>query len=284
MFLSGSFLGMSYLEKINQIPLASAYSKLNFYGNNIIDEIHVQNRLYSDEEVLNLQINDYPAWDGYTLLLSKFDQQDLKAGNILTLNSPITNWVIYRKDTDDKISKKLIELDVNTTEYTDYTVQGNKTYIYDIFPKTVNEIGEPLETSQTLADFWGWYLVDPDTQTVFMFDLNIESGEINNETDMTTYQSYGKYNSYSFGNRDYVKGSVSAIGGTINVNGELVNGVDYIHNLRAFINNKKDKLLKNSHGDIFSVITSGFKYKYIDDTQEQIFTVSFSFEESGSVS
>lgn len=283
MILSGSFLGISYLNFAQALPVASTYNKITFYGNNIVDGIHLQNRLYSDSEVQALDINDYPAWDGYTLMLSRFDNQDTEAGNVTNLSSNITSWNIYRRATDEEISKNLATVDDTVTQYIDYTAQANKTYIYDIFPQTATQIGAPVETAQTLANFYGWYLVDTDTNTIYKFDLNLQSGDISNEIDFTEYKNYSKFPGFTFTDRDYIKVTVSAVCGSINQDGTIYQPVDYIEQLKDFINNKKEKLFKSRKGDIWRGITTNFKYKYMDEVGQQVAVVTFDFVESGSV-
>lgn len=283
MFLAGNLLSVDYLDKINNLPVPSEYNSLNFYGNNIIDEIHLQSVNYTDEEVESLNIDDYPAWDGNTLLLARFNQKDTQAGNILNVNSPVTKWSLYRKDEGDKVSKKIIDLDVSITEYIDYSVQAYKKYIYNLFPCNSTQIGQVVEVGEVYTDFYGWYLVDVDEEIVYKFDLDVESSEITNETDITTYQGYTKYNAYSIGNRNYLKGSLSAMCGTINSDGTLAYDDEYIDGLRAFVNNGKDKLLKNRIGNMWKVRTSNIRFKYKDEYSIQPAVVTFDYEESGEV-
>lgn len=283
MLLSGVFLGKGFTNYIQPLPVASVYSKITFYGNNIIDDIHVQSRLYTDAEVQALLINDVPPWDGYTIMLSQFNLSNLQAGNIISLDSTITNWSVYRKATDEKISKNLATIDVATTQYMDYTAQANKTYIYDIFPQTATQIGGALETAQILANFYGVYLIDSNTGEVYMFDLNLTTTDVTNEIDVTTYKGYSKYNGYTFGDRNLLKASVTAYAGTSNINGVLTSNISYIDSLKTFINNKKEKYFKFRSGQMIKVVTMNFKYKYQDNIGIQPYIVTFDIEESNGV-
>jgi hypothetical protein len=125
---------------------------------------------------------------------------------------------------------------------------ANKSYIYNIFPSTINEIGEPLETSELTTDYYGWFLIDEETGTCYEFNLNTQSGEIQTETDFTEYKNYTKYPGFSIGDRKYIRGTVSAIVGEITVDGKLDQTTDYLDGLRDFILNGKEKLLKNPKG------------------------------------
>jgi len=283
MLLSGVFLGKSFLNYTQPLPVASVYNKITFYGNNIIDDIHVQNRLYSDTEVQSLVINDVPSWDGYTIMLSQFNQSNLQAGNVVSLDSAITNWGIYRKAIDEEISKNLAIIDVGTTQYMDYTAQANKTYIYDIFPQTNTQIGEPLETANILADFYGVYLIDGDTNEVYMFDLNLTTSDVTNEIDRTSYPNYTKYNGVTWGNRDFLKTSVTAYAGLSEIDDVFKSDINYIDDLRTFINNGKEKLFKFRSGQMLKVTTTNFKYKYTDELNIQPYQITFDIEECGAI-
>lgn len=285
MLLSGVFLGKSFTNYIQPLPVASIYNKITFYGNNIIDDIHVQSRLYSDTEVQALLINDVPPWDGYTIMLSQFNQSNLQAGNVVSLDSSITNWNIYRKAMDEEISKNLATIDVGTTQYMDYTAQANKTYVYDIFPQTATQIGEPLETADILADFYGVYLIDIDTSEVYMFDLNLTTSDVTTEVDITTYKGFSKYSGYTVGDRNYFKASVTSYAGLLEgEDGSFTSDISYIDDLKAFINNGKEKLFKFKSGQMLKVKTMNFKYKYTDDIPKlQPFQMTFDIEECGAL-
>jgi hypothetical protein len=112
-----------------------------------------------------------------------------------------------------------------------------------------------------------------------LFDLNLSSGDMSNETDVTIYEGYTQKSSIAIGNRDYLKGTISCIAGTVTTSNTLSQTVDYLDDLRAFINNKRAKYLKSRKGDVWKVVTWGMSVKYMDELSEQVATITFNFFE-----
>jgi len=169
-------------------------------------------------------------------------------------------------------------------EYTDYLAQANKNYEYLIYPQTASQIGQALQTSAILADFYGVYLVDETTSTVFFFDLNVVTNAINNETDMTEFENYTQYNAFAFGERDFLKGTIQAMGGYMDyTTGLHINTLTYFDSLKDIINNKTSKILKFRDGRMMRVMTSNFKHTYMDEIAEQPYTFTFDYVQSGDV-
>lgn len=282
MYLSGHIVGLSYLGFVPPAVIPTAFDKITIYGQQTVDFTWVKNVVLSDAEIESILINNTPVWDSDTILLANFDNS-LNAGNIVNLSSPIVKWVIQRQDESESLRQTVASLPNTTSQYFDYTVAGNKEYQYFIFPITSTETGEPLATENISTNFYNWSLTDPITNTVFLFDLNLESGDISNEIDRTEYQTYTKYNKISRGVRDFIRGSVNCIAGYINVNGEYQSPISYISELKSVINNGNVKYLKSRKGDIWAVDTYGFKYKYMDDIKDQPQQISFEFTEIAEV-
>lgn len=283
MYLNGYVLGVSYLSNTQSTPTKRAFSKITIHGNATIDKLHVKEVVLSNEELLQLNFTGTRIWDSDTILLAEFEGA-LGAGNITNLVNPITQWEINRKEISETAFKKLGVVDGNKSTFTDWTTQANKEYVYNIFALTDTEVGEPLETESIKTDYYGWYLIDKESGISYEFNLNIQSGGIENVTDMAIYDGYTKYPSFSIGQRDYIKGSLSAIAGDILTNGKLYQPTDYLDDLRAFINNGKEKILKSRKGHIWNVMTTNYREAPLsDDVQEQPYTISFDFIESSEV-
>ena len=280
-FLSGTFLGYSTMQYQPPIPSPISYNKITLYGGqSIFDKVHIQNIALTNSEIQAIDPFAQILWKPTTLLLANFDAKTLDGGNIISLPSALVGWKIYRRDTSTDISTLIATVDAGTTTYIDYTIGAYRNYVYEIFPITTNEIGSPLVTDNTYADFYGWYLMHYDSpSTVYKFDLNLSSSELMNETNVVIYETYTQKPSVSMGNRDFIKGAISCIAGTINADGKLYQPVDYLNQLKSFINDKNVKLLKSRKGDTWKVITYGMNEKFMDEVSEQLVTITFNFSE-----
>ena len=286
MFLSGTFLGLSTLKYIDEgtnIPLRRVYSKCRVYGNATVDKLHIKNIEMSNEEIANIIITDDLIWDVNTLLMAEF-KSNLVAGNISEIMNPIINWQVNRREADGTTLKVLKTLGVSETEFIDYTCQQGKKYVYSNNALADNEMSEPLEAEEIETYFYGYYLVSEEEGVVYKFDLNIQSGTKQYEDDTTIMNNYTEYPSIAMGKRRYFNDTVSCICGEINIDGKLLQNVDYIDTLREFILNGKQKLWKTRKGQIYRIFTSGFQETVLDDgIGEQPLIVSFNITQVGDV-
>ena len=172
----------------------------------------------------------------------------------------------------------------NVFNYIDYSAQSNKNYIYYMFPETDNEIGLAMKSEPVTPLFFNDSLVNADgSGNTYQFSLNVQSGDYQNTEDFFEYNSYGKYNSFAIGKRQFYKLTISALANP-NIlqdsNGELSN-VDYLENLRNFIQNGKQKFYKSKSGFIFSGITHNYSQKLLDDAicinNTQPYMITFEF-------
>jgi hypothetical protein len=281
MILNGSILGSSFLFNQFLIPQPTSYDSVKINGNCKIDKVRVLDIELSETEINNIKLNDIYTWNPNTLIYSEFGN-NLSAGNITGISGAITNWDIYRKIKDESIYTKLKTINVSEKKYIDYTVKANKTYQYRIYAKNASEISDALNTGEVLTDFYTWSLCDENTGEVWLFELNLQSGDIKSNVDINIFdKAYTKYPSVSFSEKDYLSGSINCLAGTINADGTLYYPDDYLDNLRAFINNKKSKLLKNRRGDCWRVCTNNFNFKYEDFIPQQVANVTFDYVEVG---
>lgn len=285
-FLNGTFLGYSSLQYQPPIPSPISYTKVTFYGGqSIFDKIHIQNIALTNDQIQTIDPTAQISWKPTTLLLANFDTKTLDGGNIISLPSALVGWKIYRRDTSTDISTLIATVPSGTTSYTDYGVPTNKTVSYEIFPYTANELGSPVITSNITTNYYGYYLVNMDgTGNVFKFDLELQSGEYQNNEIFVQYETYTQYNAYAIGKRKFFSTSISALAGTIDANGNIVQSSDYLIELRDFIQNGKLKYFKDRKGNIFAGLTHNYRQKQLNDAvQQQVFVVSFDFIETQAV-
>lgn len=277
-YLSGTFLGYSTLQYQQNLVSPISYNKVTLYGGqSIFSKFHIQNIALTNSQIQAIDPTNNILWQPSTILLANFNHT-LDGGNIISLPSSLTGWLIYRKEVGSNISVLIAEVDVGISKYIDYSVAAYKNYLYEIIPYTSNELGSPLVSNEIYTDFYGWYLMNYENpEVVYKFDLNLSSQELSNEVDVTIHDTYMKKPVITIGKRDYLKGSISCIAGTINADGTLYNPIQYLEDLRSFINNGKHKTLKSRKGNVWKVITYGMPEKFFDEIGDQPVTIYFNF-------
>lgn len=286
MFLGGSFLGISTLLYSFPTPIAVTYDTVKIYGGNTgatVDKVRVLSNELTSTEISNLSTLDVYTWTPNTLMYAEFSN-NTNAGNVQNIINPITEWRLYRKLVDDLIFQYIATYPVSQSSAIDYTVKAHREYQYRIYAANSTELSSPLDTNSVETDFYWWALVDPDINTVYLFDLNLKSGSNQANKAMKVYDNtYTEFPSVSFSQQDFLTGSVSCIAGVVDSNGSHVYPLDYLENLRSFINNGKKKILKNRHGDAYWVTTNGFNHEFVDEISQQIANISFNFTQVDSI-
>lgn len=280
-FLGLIFNGISTLLGYQGQPIKRNYSKIRVYGEADFDDIHVRNYVMSEEEINNLEIAIPDVWTGKTIMLAQFENENLTSGNVSGLTESIIYWEINRRELGSTLLTKLDTIPVTQTQYIDITAAPNKIYEYVVFGISENQISEPLVSPQLKSDFYNHILIQPDTKKAFVFDLNTQTGTIENETDVTRHDGFGKYSAYSYGLRDFEKSSISAIPGSVS-NGGLSQAIEVLRELKDVINDQKDKLYKTRKGEILWVTTIDSSRQLLSDSiEQQPFIVTFNWEETG---
>ena len=281
MFMQGSFLGISFLEQVFSNPIAVLYNKVEIFGDCKIDKVRCLNTELTDEEVDGLRFFDEYLWQSNVLMLAEFNNT-LAAGNIQGITNPITNWEIYRKESSETVYSLLETVDLAVESYTDHRARAYRNYDYRVFAVNSTEISTPLDAPTVYTDWYHWSLTDEESGTVYLFDLDLASGQVSRVQDVTYYDSsFSKYTPRTYGERDFVEGSISATGGSIDCAeaDSLDYSRTYIETLGAFINNGKNKILKSRYGETWIVATNNFTYKHMDVIQRQLATINFTFRQ-----
>lgn len=237
----------------------------------------------SNEDIRNIIITDKLKWTPQTLLMAEFEE-DLSAGNISNLDTPVTQWQINRREVNGSTLKVLKSLDVGVSEFVDYSAQANKNYVYSIFATSADDQSEPLEAEEIETNFYGYYLVDEDEGLVYKFDLNVQSGTKQYQEDVTIMENYTQYPSIAIGKRKYFTDTIQCVCGEVSIYNELLQSVDYVNILRDFILNGKQKLWKSRKGEISRVFTRNFQETILEDgIEQQPLIISFDIIQVGDV-
>ena len=216
-------------------------------------------------------------WDNiYTSFLANFENT-LEAGNI---TNEITGWRLKRKAEDGSLFITINEFEPENIEYVDYLVRNNINYTYALF--SLNSSGESLGIEDSASvDFYGWILTDG--VNAYKFDSGWDSYKTENISSDISYNEYDTCSQYpivSFGQKNYKTSSITTIPYSYNsVNFTYTIDISLLNEVRDFINNKTEKYLKNTAGEIFKVVTKGFSVKYDDKIQSQPYEISFDWIE-----
>lgn len=281
-YLGGTIVGVSTFEGVSSIIVGDFTASELYGGSSCFDNVRLLNTKLTDEEFELIVIGDTPSWTPLTLMLATFDESNLNAGNITGLTSPITGYELYRKRVEDSSFVKIADLPSTASTYTDITALPNVTYVYDLVAINSTERSNPIEGNIT-TDFYGIYLINPETYKTYIFDMNLGFDGINTEVAYQRYDGYNKFSSYSFGDRNFVTGNISAIVDEYSSN-EFTQTADFVKELQDFINNGEYKILKTRKGEIFKVHTMNFSSSQLNVAiASQPYNISFNFEQIGEV-
>jgi len=129
LFLSGLFLGVNYFQNVagTPSPVKKIYDSIQIFGGATIDKLQIENIEIDNETLTNIAISDRLIWNPTTILLAEFEN-NLIAGNVANLDSPVTQWQISRRESNSSVLKILGTVDVGVTEFVDFSCQQNKIY------------------------------------------------------------------------------------------------------------------------------------------------------------
>ena len=279
MFLQGSFLGGTIIS--SSPPYIPNFNKITVNGDLTVDKIRIKKGIFTNAQLDALSVFDEYTWTAKTLLYAEFNQ-NLSAGNIEGLEDPLIGFELFRRKDDETVDTKLAEFGLENTSFRDYAINTDSTYTYTVYGFTETTFSNPLVSDPFETCFFSWSLTNPETEQVYLFDLNVTTSGVTNNKDFYIYDTtYTEKPKVSYSNKDFKSGSISAIAGQLDVNGELVYPRDYLDDLKNFIDDKKKKYLKSRKGDLWIVHTSNFQFNYNDDIGDQIATITFDFTEVG---
>lgn len=267
----------------NTIPSKTTYDKTSFYGNAVLDQLHMKNIELSDSDIVD-KYNDTQAdeWDNNSIFLANFEDT-LEAGSIITgLTSPLDKYIIRRKETGDSLNPILTTIsNANITNYKDYTCRNKTNYTYTVYPAYSDGFeGVGIEGDGIMA-FDGWILSDttatPVTSYIFNIEIKTSPFKINRGFKMN--ENHTKFPTFRFSDKNYRTGGIS----TVPLTAELLTSETLRSDLFEFLNNGEEKILRSPSGDAMRVMVINPQYKYFDEVGDQPFTVDFEVVEVSEV-
>lgn len=248
----------------------------------------------SDTEIESVHRLDYdPKWDSVPndpfVILANFDE-NLQSSRKGDIGEILTRWSIYRKQEGDANQVLVGTIDSSEFSITDPLAANNKEYIYYVYPETENLIGSEMVTdpvknesgwSYTVANLLersdGVYV----SNEIWNLRLNVESGEITQNLDITSLETLGRFNKISKGQKNYLTMSVTCLlGGVSTDDGKYDADIGMLNRWRDFVAGSDKYIWKDRLGDLRIVsMTSNPISKVLDETSEQAPQVSISVEE-----
>ena len=275
------------------------YNKIILNGNQTCDYLYIQDSPIdsSDFEFVD---SEPKQWNDNTLLFAKFNN-NLVAGDSTLTNridgyeirrkkgsNPYTEYVGTIKGTSDELkSKKYI---------IDYMVRNNSDYIYYLFPSSTNsESGVVLSPSvtdevKTNWGYWSLLVVDETDEEnafylnkMFKFELNLQTGERNNNAVVSVIQNFTKYPTIQYGMSNYWSSDLTSLCGFISCNDvDYVQTPNMIEELKALTSDTRRKFLKDIDGNVWEVkITAPVSISTDDQTLQRVKTAKVSWTEVG---
>ena len=285
-YVTGHAIGVhsSSGSSANVSQRAVKYDTVTFYGGSngaIIDKVYGTNDVITQETVEEYSTEGKELhWETNAYLMCWFEDT-LNGGNVSSIETPVTNWNIYRIDSSAGNSIKLAEIPVGVTKYVDYTALCNHTYEYWIIGSNDTEASSPIVSDPVKCDYVGWFVIDPEKEQVFAFNLNDDGGSTTSVENVHEYTTDGQYNVYSRGNTRFMKGTVSAI--LYERLDDFEQSVEFLDKFRDLIYSDRVKYVKDRKGRIYKATLSGYSETQFSHDAHVPMNISFSFSECGSV-
>lgn len=263
--------------------------------------------------------NEISDLDDNTILLSDFSSSvDAWYFNQSgTNNSP---FFIYRKRPEQQYYDYLGQTQKGQNAFTDYNVKNNTKYHYLISTKSpdgsgkyivyenLNEDHESPEYKEDgelhyLKTAWTEWSICSIAETdkeneykvvsdrVWLLGGNLESGDIVQNTSVTSWNTLGQYAKVSVGSSNFDSGSITCLLGAIGYSGinsyketytDLNTSLekDMIESWKKFVDDKSLKLLKDRKGQKWIIQILGNSTRKIkDETSNQMTVISFQWQE-----
>lgn len=224
------------------------------------------------------------------------------------------------EDGVEVVDRRLTPLELvgeNIQDFTfyDFNVSNNRTYQYVLYP-TID--GDDVDREEVIVhtNWQAWSITElhstgkgnnsyyATANDVWLFNLNVDTGEQTQNLARNEVQTLGAYPRYSQGRQNYISGTVSCLMGSdvlpvSYLNGKMEGGytekrlfdvnptsnerIDMLNAWRALVFSKNPKLLKDRKGQAFLVTLTQSSNKPYDAVRRQPDTISFSWTQIGTL-
>jgi hypothetical protein len=276
-----SFVGSSIVSGLSA-STNPVFNKIQLHGDGIVDKLRIVDYAMDTSELDALNLYDVYTWNEHTLLYAEFSN-NLKAGSLLT-DATIESWTIVRFCCS-MASPKVIayELDGSESNLVDYTAIKPNSYYYRINPISSNSVVSDIQ-SNTIDVCYDYYaFLDETTGESYIFNGNIENSPIQSPPSVSTYLGFTQYPAKSQGQPSYDTASFTAMLGNVESGEYTGDTIALYENLRVFIANGNEKIMKDRKGNIRRVFTENLARTIDEKPSELPTTISFMWTEVGVV-
>ena len=277
------------------------YNKITLYGNQTCDYLYVSRSHINNNDIKEVG-SEPKEWTDETLMLAKFNN-NLVAGDSAIAES-IVGYEIRRKTGDNAYAEYVTTIEdtsdnLNKKFVIDYAAPNNTSCEYYLYPSSKNSmVGVTLSpiVSNEIKPIWSyWSLIIVDesekenlyyVNKIFKFELNLKTGDMNNNAVVSINQNFTKYPTVQYGSSNYWSGSLTALCGFVSCSDHgYIQTPNMIDELKSLTSDGRKKFLKDIQGNIWEVkITSPISIATEDSTQDRVKTVTLSWTEVGDIS
>lgn len=210
--------------------------------------------------------------------------------NLQGVSKPVghSKTIVYKEVVGEFNQRHIVDLDGSSTLINDYNVSCGYEYKYHIYligTSTINYVQSQYITPRSKV----WFVIGLQETTkdgvynvgqVWSVALDVQSGDQTANFDKTTYKNLGRFPKTSYGNSNYITGSLTFKLGSVSCDGEYQNdNPQVLRKLRDFANDGSLKLLKDSTGQIFVVDIDSLSNKINDGYIKTVNDISLSYTE-----
>lgn len=266
------------------IPPRRNYNKIEFFGDITIDDVHLLDFEYTRAQVEALDIAVEPTWDDNTLMLAHYNN-NLGAGNLENINGTIDTIEVFRKERADSVFTKIATLNGSAEEYIDISAIPFKNYTYEMVASNNIERSEPVVGQEINIDVYNDILIDSTNRDFYVFNLNLTENETSSNTGYSRYETINKFPAFLRGRQQYATLGARAIPianeATLCSDTEISQNIDFMNNLRNFIDNDNLKFIKTRKGFFYKGKTFDYKHSPLNiGIGQQPYYVKFNFVET----
>lgn len=261
------------------------------HSNLTVDFIHLEEQTPNND---NIFVNTYiPKLSNNSKALISFDgDNNLKGISDSALGYTFS---VYREQDSSNKLELVSKIKDGSLSVVDYNVVNQKDYKYHIFKEDDDIISATNISNEVKTCWWNWSITGltksdtvlneytVNTDNVWLFDLNIESAEIVRNLSKTEYRNLTKYPKFSTGKSNFASSSLTCLIGQIR-NSQYYDTPEMLDAWNDFCNNGQLKLLKDRKGHSMIVEILSSSSKTLDETREQVDTITFSWTQIGDTS
>lgn len=235
-----------------------------------------------------------PVWDVNTEFLARFNF-NTNAGNAgEKAGNSLQGWKVYRQNVKGSTLKYVKTLDPSEIFVVDYNTEWGQTYVYYLFPEYEQAMGTPFVSREVTACWIDWILLlcreekenEFAVEESFLFQLNVNSGQMNNNADSSVFKTYGRYPRVLKGQSNFLSGQLSSlIGYAGETNGEIqyIEKIELMERLKEVSTDNRRKFLKDKKGHVWEVeLTAPTTFEYMENVAGQPVTGGIAWTEVAS--